>query len=108
MISWPRLQQNVFNPPEGIAEKTRAVKTQSKVNSKYDSLPAGPEFSFLPYNTERMLTAACSRNVYLFPLRNRSDDPVQSHSALCRQHQAVVALALKTRGKHNLSLTGTL
>lgn len=35
--------------------------------------------------------------VYLFPLRNCSDHPIQSHRALCGQHQGIVALTLKTK-----------
>lgn len=39
------------------------------------------------------------RYVYLLSLRNSSDDPVNGHRALCGQHQAVVALALRRRAE---------
>lgn len=55
--------------------------------------------SCVPYTYCRF-SALCSRCVYLFPLRNWSDSPVQSYSTLCGQHQAIVALALKTRTKN--------
>lgn len=46
-------------------------------------------------------------SVYLFSLRNWIDSPVQSHSTLCGQHQAIVALALQTENKLVLvSITG--
>lgn len=47
---------------------------------------------------------SCSRCVYLFALRNWSDSPVQSYSTLCGQNQGIVALALKTRMRKQVTI----
>lgn len=59
----------------------------------------------IPFPKQTVVWLLCSRCVYLFPLRNCSDSPVQSYSALCGQNQAVVALALKTRGGKPVSVS---